>query len=110
MVHRISYSCSLTLLWFAPLLELDDKMAWYDHQPFYWLLEKLTTRQIVNLIVGLFFIFLILGSYYVYLDTIESIRNNPLLLWVFRNVSILVLIVLIVFILLSWEVANKLDA
>jgi TRAP-type C4-dicarboxylate transport system permease small subunit len=85
-------------------------MAWYDHQPFYWLLEKLTTRQIVNLIVGLFFIFLILGSYYVYLDTIESIRNNPLLLWVFRNVSILVLIVLIVFILLSWEVANKLDA
>jgi hypothetical protein len=83
------------------------KMAWYEHQPFYWILNNLTTRQIVNLIVGLFFIFVILGSYYVYLDTAQYIKYNPLYLWVFRNVSILILMVIIFLFLLSMEVKEK---
>jgi hypothetical protein len=78
-------------------------MAWYEHQPFYWILKNLTAREITNLILGVIIITLLIGSYYVYIDTIQCLKNNPLYVWLFKNVVILIIIILIFLILLTFE-------
>jgi len=50
-------------------------MSWHEHQPFYWILKNLTERQITNLILGLIIVIIFLGSYYIYIDTINSLKN-----------------------------------
>ena len=61
---------------------------WYEHQPFRWILENLSSRQITDIIVGLFLIGLFLGSYYIYLDTVQSLGSNPESFKTFRNIII----------------------
>ena len=65
---------------------------WYEYQSFRWILENLSPRQITNIIVGLFLIGLFLGSYHVYVDTVQSLENNPEYIWIFRNIIILLIV------------------
>jgi len=75
-------------------------MAWYERQPIRWILENLTSRQITTLILGIILISLFSGSYYVYLDTLQSIRNNPEYLWM---IIIALIIFFIALLPISWE-------
>jgi len=75
-------------------------MSWYEYQPFRWVLENLTAKQIVNLVVGIFVFLILVGSYHVYLDTVRTIRI-PEFLWFLKNYILLALIVFVFMILCS---------
>jgi len=75
-------------------------MSWYEYQPFRWVLENLSAKQIVNLIVGIFVILVLVCSYHVYLDTIRTIKI-PEFLWFSKNYILLALIVFVFLILCS---------
>lgn len=82
-------------------------MSWYEYQPFRWVLENLTTKQIVNLVVGIFVILILVGSYHVYLDTVRTIRI-PEFLWFSKNFIILSLIVFVFIVIFTLEFKIKL--
>ncbi|MDI6826417.1 MAG: hypothetical protein QMD36_04485 [Candidatus Aenigmarchaeota archaeon] len=77
-------------------------MSWYEHQPFSWILKNLTARQITNLILWLIVLIIFLSSYYVYIDAVQSIRN-PTYLFIFKNITILAVVIFILMILLTFE-------
>jgi len=77
-------------------------MVWYEHQPIRWILENLTAKQITALILGIILIGFFTGSYYVYLDTLQSIRNNPEYLWMFEMIGIMFILFFIVLLPRSW--------
>ena len=77
-------------------------MSWYEYQPFRWVLENLTAKQIVNLIVGIFVILVLVGSYHVYLDTIRTIKI-PEFLWFSKNFILLALIILVFMVIFTLE-------
>ena len=77
-------------------------MSWHEHQPFHWILENLTERQITNLILGLIVLIIFLSSYYVYIDFIQSIKT-PVYVWLFKNITLLGAIVLILMVFMTFE-------
>lgn len=78
-------------------------MDWYEHQPIRWVLENLTAKQITALIVGIILIGIFTGSYYVYLDALQSIRNNPEYLWMFKMLIITFVLFFIAILPLTWK-------
>jgi len=83
-------------------------MVWYEHQPFYWILKNLTARQITSLVLAGFLVCLFLGSYYVHLDTVRSLQDNPLYLSIYKWAGIFVIILILLYFLLSWNLRFKL--
>jgi len=83
-------------------------MTWYEYQPFYWILKNLTARQITSLILAGFLVCLFIGSYYVYLDTVRSLQDNPFYLSIYKWAAIFVIILLALFFLLSFDLRFKL--
>jgi len=82
-------------------------MSWYEYQPFRWILENLSVKQIVNLIVGIFIVLILFGSYYVYLDTIQTIKT-PGFSWFLKNFILLAFIVFVFMVIFTLELKIKL--
>jgi len=82
-------------------------MSWYEYQPFRWILENLSARQIINLLVTIVVISLLVGSYNVYLNAVQSIRNNPNFYWFLQNFGIVLIIILIFLFIFSIEFMFK---
>jgi len=81
-------------------------MTWYEHQPFLWILENLSTVQIMKLIAGIMLMTLLITSYYVYLDTIQSIRNNTQFFSHLRNFSIVLIVVFVFWLFCTFELTE----
>ena len=82
-------------------------MSWYEYQPFRWILENLSARQITNIIIAIVVISLLVGSYYVYLDFIQSVRNNPYFSRFLKNLGIFLILIIVVFLIFSFEFMYK---
>jgi len=82
-------------------------MSWYEYQPFRWILENLSVKQIVNLIVGIFIVLILFGSYHVYLDAIQTIKT-PGFSWFLKNFILLAFIVFVFMVIFTLELKIKL--